>query len=89
MPDYLAQADQEIVNAVMIEHPEAVRNAEQIVSVPGVLVVRLAFWHAVSRVDGAEGSSAGAQAVLVSTAAKTVRRVSRRVMRHSILPPRP
>ena len=36
MPRYMQAADDEILTIVMIEHPDAVRNVEEIVSVPGV-----------------------------------------------------
>jgi 4-hydroxy-2-oxoheptanedioate aldolase len=36
MPRYMQIANDEILTIIMIEHPEAVRNVEEIVSVPGV-----------------------------------------------------
>lgn len=42
MPEYLRQANREMVNVITIEDPEAVRNLDEILAVPGIDVVAIA-----------------------------------------------
>ena len=42
MPDYMAEANDEMLNAILIETPEAIANLEEILAVPGIDVASIA-----------------------------------------------